>query len=221
MRASPAIGGSPDAHPEKPLSGSARPPDAIAPCRVDPGGMTARQIDGAAAQLHELRVQTVERLGLAAVAFALALTATQLRPALAVPLLLGAMAMTFLGVRALVRRWFLLEDLALEPEAYELADVRRFGVRAASPERQRVLAHSLRAVMEESTSFVAARVAAVRPELEEIVDALENDPSTLKPQAAVALERGLHECPLLLRDASLPVTELRCRLRRLLESFER
>ena len=183
--------------------------------------MTARQIDGAAAELHELRVQTVERLVLAAVAFALALAATQLRPALAVPLLLGAMAMTFLGVRAFVRRWFLLEDLAVEPEAYELADVRRFGVRAASPERQRVLAHSLRAAMEESTSLVDARVAAVRPELEEIVDALENDPSTLRPQAAVALERGLHECPLLLRDASLPVTELRCRLRRLLESFER
>ena len=182
--------------------------------------MTARQIDEAAVRLRELRTQAVSDLVLAAVVFALAVTASQTHPPLALPLLIGAMAVTFLGLRAFLRRSFLVEDLAGEPEAYVISDVRGFGARAASRERRQLLAHGLRAAAEHPAPDVAARIAAVRPELEALIAALEDDGRPLEPRAAVTLERRLREGGLLLRDSSLSVSELRSRLRSLLASFE-
>jgi hypothetical protein len=184
--------------------------------------VTARQIDSAAARLRELRAVAWEDLGLAALAFGLALAASQLRPGVALPLLAGALAMTFLGMRAYVRRSFLVEDLAEEPEAYELLpDVRRFGARAASLERRRLLARSLRATLEGSTAGIATRVAAVRPELVEIIAVLEDERTKLEPFTAVSVERRLQEFRVLLGDPSRSPAELRAGLRSLLAGLDR
>jgi hypothetical protein len=182
--------------------------------------MTARQVEDGATRLRELRVEACADLGLAAAAFGLALTASQVRPLLAGPLATGALAMTFLGMRAVVRRQFLVEDLAGEPQAYELPDVLRLGARAASLENRRLLAGSLRALADGTTAEVAERVALVRPELDKLVAALEDGRHPLRPAAAVAVERGVRECVAQLYAPSLPATEVRCRLRRLLGSFE-
>jgi hypothetical protein len=182
--------------------------------------MTARQIDEAATRLRELRTQAVSDLVLAGVVFALAVTASQTHPSLALPLLIGGMAVTFLGLHAFVRRSFLVEDLAGEPTAYVISDIRSFGARAASRERRQLLARVLRTAAEDPASEVAARIAAVRPELEALIAALEDDGRPLEPQAAVELERRLRDSDLLLRDPSLSISELRSRLRSLLASFE-
>jgi hypothetical protein len=183
--------------------------------------MTARQIDEAAKRLHDLRLESVEDLALAGGAFTLALTATRLAPSLAVPLLVGAMAVTFLGIRALVRRWFLVEDLAVERDAYAIGAVRRYGERVSSPERRRLLADSLRAILEGSSADVAVRVAAVRPELKELIAALEDPRRTPEPEAVVTIERWLHVSPQPLHDSEVPVDQLRSRLRSLLVDFDR
>lgn len=183
--------------------------------------MTARQIDEAAKRLHDLRLESVEDLALAGGAFTLALTATRLAPSLAVPLLVGAMAVTFLGIRALVRRWFLVEDLAVERDAYAIGAVRRYGERVSSPERRRLLADSLRAILEGSSADVAVRVAAVRPELKELIAALEDPRRTPEPEAVVTIERWLHVSPQPLHDSEVPVDQLRSRLRSLLADFDR
>ncbi len=183
--------------------------------------MTARQIDDAARRLRELHVQSIEDLGLAAGVFVLALTATQVRPAFALPLLIGAMVVTFLGLRALVRRRFLVEDLAVERDAYAIEDVRRYGLRVASLEHRRLLAGMLRGIVEGSTAEIGARVDALRPELEELVCALEDERRTLEPDTAVRFERRLYSSPSPLHDPCLSVEELRARLRSLLASIER
>ena len=93
--------------------------------------MTARQVDEAAARLRELRVEAVGNLALAAIALGLALVASVLMRPVAVPLLVGGMAATVLGLRALLRRSFLVEDLAEQKDAYVIADVRRYAARTA------------------------------------------------------------------------------------------
>jgi hypothetical protein len=178
--------------------------------------MTARQVDQAAKRLRDLRAQTVADLVLAAGAFGLALTASRLWPDLAMPLLIGAIGVAFLGMRALVRRTFLVEDLAVDREAYVIPDVREFGLRAASPEHRRLLARSVRAALTESSSEVSARLAAVRDELEQLIAALEDDRLGWEPRAAVTLERWLSDPAGSFRDPSVPVVELRSRLRSIL-----
>ena len=64
--------------------------------------MYARAVDEAAARLRELRHEEWEDLGLAALALGLAVVATQVRPAFAMPLFLGGLAVGALGVRALL-----------------------------------------------------------------------------------------------------------------------
>lgn len=156
--------------------------------------MTAREIDEAAATLRELRVESVGDLALAGTAFAVALVASRLFPMLAVPFLIGAMAMTVLGLRAFVHRTFLVEDLAGESDAYTLVDVRRYAATVVSAEHRRSLAQALRRRVDD-------------PELLALIAVLEDETRALDPQALVALERSLH--------AAAPDDELRCRLRRL------
>lgn len=183
--------------------------------------MTARQIDGAATRLRELRADAYEDLGLAGVAFSLALAASVLHPPVALPLLAGALWMTFLGMRAYVARYFLVEELAHEPEAYELPDVRRFGARAASTRNRRLVARSLRGIAEGSTAERGERVAAVCPELMAIIAILEDENTELAPSAAVALDRSVQAFRDLLADPSRSETELRSQLRTVLTSLGR
>lgn len=98
--------------------------------------MTARQLDEATARLRQLRRDAVEQLSLAAVAFGLALAATQLLVPLALPLLAGGMAATALGIRAIVRRDFLLDDLAAERDAHVIAEVGSHARRRATREQR-------------------------------------------------------------------------------------
>jgi hypothetical protein len=165
--------------------------------------MTARQIDEAAWRLRDLWFRGVEELAVGTTALGLALAATQLRPELAVPLLAGAVVVSYLGVVALVRRSFLLEDLAGERDAYVIPAVSRFGRRAVSPSHRRLLAGKLR----------AARLEAVRPEVEELIAALEDESLCWEPSAGVALERWLD-------GPAGSEAEARASLRRSIAAFE-
>lgn len=141
--------------------------------------MTAREIDDAAATLRQLRLQAAGDLGLAGAAFALAVAASMRVPTLAVPLLIGGMAMTALGVRAFVHRTFLVEDPAVDAAAYRVEVVRRYGERAASAEHVRVLASALRATASDPDA-----------ELLELLALLEDGERRLDPSAVVSLEQS-------------------------------
>jgi hypothetical protein len=182
--------------------------------------VNARQLDEAARELHDLRTQSVEDLALALVATGLALAATQVRPVLAMPLLLGAIGVGFLGVRTLVRRMFLVEELAGDRDAYEIPAVLRFGLRTATPAHRRQLARSIWVAMTDSTYPVAERLRSVRVELEQLVAVLEDERRSLQPYTLVMLERWLNDPGGEFRNRAVPTAELRSRLRAILAQIE-
>jgi hypothetical protein len=176
--------------------------------------MNARQIDDAAGRLHELDIESAGDIALAVVATGLALAATQLLPALAMPFLVGAIAVGFLGVRAYVRRTFLVEDLAAEPDAYEIPAVRSFGQRATAVGHRRALARTIRAEAERP------RLAPVRADLDRVAERLEDGRRPVDPCALVALEQWLRDPGGSFRTREVPASELGSRLRSLLAALE-
>jgi len=93
-------------------------------------GITAHEVDRAAKQLGELKSQTVEDAVLAVVSFGLALAASWYLPSLAIPLTVGAMVMTILAGRAFVKRFWLIEDLAADDDAYRIPAVHDYVMRS-------------------------------------------------------------------------------------------
>jgi hypothetical protein len=182
--------------------------------------MTAQEVDQAARELHGLRGQTLEDSGLAIVAFGLALTASWLKPSLAMPLTIGAFAMAFLAVRAHIRRFFLVEDLAADRDAYLIPAVQEFGLRAASIDHRRQIAHAVRGALLGSTGETGERLAAVRPELEQLIAALEDESAHWDPLTAVALDHWIADFDGSFRDVSAPAAEIRCRVRSILTRLD-
>jgi hypothetical protein len=74
--------------------------------------MYARALDDAGTRLSELRREEWADFGLATLALTLAIAATQVRPALAMPLFVGGVAAWALGIRARWRHWDLVDRLA-------------------------------------------------------------------------------------------------------------
>ncbi|HET8743143.1 MAG TPA: hypothetical protein VFM41_11015 [Gaiella sp.] len=153
--------------------------------------MYARALDDAGARLRELRREEREDLGLALVALALALAATQARPVLAMPLFLGGVGVGLLGVRALWRRWDLVDRLAADRDAYVIEEVKAYASREATPERRRRLAGAIRRMLD--SSVPAACRPDVAAELRSLAADLDDERLELDAASAV-------ECLRLLRD---------------------
>ena len=179
--------------------------------------MSARDVEQLGRKLRDLYERTIGELALAAVAFVLALLATELQPDLVLPLLAGALGLTVLGIVAFVRRQLLVEDAAADPDAYLLPDVRRFGKHVASPGHRRELAAWIRRAVAVSPEFASPRIDENRVALEELRDDLEQPELRFEPACAVALERLLYDGGLY--DADLPANELRSRLTQILAGF--
>jgi len=183
--------------------------------------MYARAVDGAAARLRELRHEQCRRLGLAAVALGLAVAASEVRPALALPLLLGGLAVGALGMRTLWLYWDLLDRLAGERDAYVIPEVLAHASREATGERRRGYAASIRSRLGRPGPVCEPRAAAAAEELRALAAELEDGGLALDPACAVACMRLLSEldgCPFL--DSPLPPEELRARVRQIRFGFK-
>jgi len=178
--------------------------------------MTAHEIDGAARRLGELRSQTLEDAVLAAACFGLALGATWYRPSLAIPLTVGAMVMAVLACRAFVKRFWLVEELAVDRDAYRIPAVHDFGLRTASLEHRREIAQTVRRALVGSAGEAAERMEVAGPDLVLLIAALENEKVDWEPQAVVALDQWLADPAGSFRDPSLPAVEMRSRVRSVL-----
>jgi hypothetical protein len=182
--------------------------------------MYARAVDEAEARLRELRREEWEDFALGVSALALAMAATQVRPALALPLLVGGLVGWALGIRALWRRWDLVDRLAGESDAYTISEVRDYALREATMERRRSLAAYLRRALEETRVAREARVLAASDELEALASELEDEGLVLDPACAVACVRLLSDVvasPLLNRE--LPAELLRSRVSQIRAGF--
>jgi hypothetical protein len=183
--------------------------------------MTAHDVELLGRRLGDLNERAVGQLALAVLAFGLALAATQLRRDLVVPLLVGAIVLTALGLTAFVRRSLLVEDAALDRDAYALEVVRRYAARLTTRERREEEADAIRRLLVRPEGAIAERVEANRTRLEAIADELTRDDLSLDPISAVALDRLLawtEESPLY--DEQLPSECVRSRLVQIEAGFE-
>ena len=183
--------------------------------------MYARAVDEASTRLGELRQEEWGDLGLAALSFGLAFVATQVRPALAMPFFLGGVVVGSRGIRALWRRWDLVERLAGEPDAYVIPEVRAFAAREATLDRRRTYASLIRGELRQTRLAHGNRVLLAAEELEALAWELEDDGLALDPACAVACMRLLNDVvasPLL--NLALPPELLRSRVSQIRAGFE-
>jgi hypothetical protein len=185
--------------------------------------MTARKVDEASARLRELRQDEWSDLGLGGVAMGLAIAASTLHPPLTLPLLIGAFALLFLGLRALVRRCELFDRLLLDQDAYSISEVRRRAAKAASTESRREHAGALRRRLSPVPGCpVRPRVAAVSADLAALADELQDDTLELDPWCAVRCEQlvtSVTDSPLL--NDALPAEDLLARINQVRAGFRR
>jgi hypothetical protein len=196
--------------------------------RTDAGGspisegvtaMYARAVEDAAVRLRELRAEARGQLGLGMLSLGLAVAATQVDPDLALPFLLGGIAVGARGMRALWRRWDLVDTLAGERDAYVIPEVLAQAAREATIERRRSYASLLRTWLREPTE---RHVRLAASELEALVRELDDEQLMLDPADAVACRRllsELGESPL--RNRGRPPEELRSRVRQIRSGFVR
>ena len=183
--------------------------------------MYARAVDQADVRLRELRQEERGQLALAATALASAVAATEVRPALAAPLLVGGLVVGVLGVRAMWRRWDLLERLSGERDAHLISEVRAFASREATMERRRSFAALIRGTLRAPRLDVDARVLPVADELEALASELEDADLAFEPASAVLCMRLLSDIsrsPLL--NQALPPEDLRSRVRQIRSGFK-
>lgn len=182
--------------------------------------MYARTVEDASARLHELRQQEIQDLVLAGVALGSAVAATQLLPTLALPLFIGGLTIGGLAVRALWRRWDLVDRLAGEPDAYAISEVHEYALRETTMERRRTFATLVRNILEEPGSACRPTGTDEADELEGLAADLEDEELELDPACAVACLRLLSdptESPLF--NPALPRGSLRSRVRRIRAGF--
>jgi hypothetical protein len=137
-----------------------------------------------------------------------------------VPLFLGGLAVAALGIRALWRRWDLVERLAGERDAYVIPEVKTYASREATMERRHNFAALIRNQLPQPVLPVRVRIAAVAEELEALACELDDAALELDPASAVACMRLLSdvaESPLL--NPALPPEELRSRVRQIRYGF--
>ena len=188
--------------------------------RIVPHIVYARAVDGSAARLRELRHEVWEKLGLAALALALAVASTEVYPALAVPLLLGGLAVGVLATRALWQQSDLLDRLAGDRDAYVIPEVLAYVSREATRERRRSYAASIRSRLGQPETICGPSVIAASKELEALAAELEDAGLALDPACAVACKQLLTElAESALLSPTLPPEEVRSRVRQIRFGF--
>jgi hypothetical protein len=152
--------------------------------------MYARAVDDAAKRLQELRHEEREDLALGALALGLAVATTQLNATLAAGLFLGGVFVGARGLRALWRRWDLIDRLSGELDAYAIAEVHRHASRRATMKSRRGFARAIRGFVH-PPSYYAPPPAAVARELDALARDLDDPRLALDPDRAVSCMRLL------------------------------
>jgi len=179
--------------------------------------MYARAVDDAATRLRDLRRDELEGLAAGALALALAMVATQARPAFALPLFVGGIVVGGRGLVAAVRRWDLVDRLAGEPDAHAIPDVLAYARRETSMSRRNAQATMLRR-LEVAPGPYGTRLR-LTPELERLAAELADETLELDPVCAVACTRLVCDPDSPLHDPSVPPAVLRARVERIRAGF--
>jgi hypothetical protein len=178
-------------------------------------------VEDAEHRLHDLRQDELSCIAVAAFAMALALGASVVRPAFAIPFFLGGLMVALRSGRAFFERSDLTHELMLERDAHAIPEIRRRAEEVAALENRRVLAAAVRRRLEPVPGYrIEGRVAALAGELEPLAAELEDEQLLLDPVCAVQcadLLTGYAENPLY--DDRLPGEDAWARLRHIRAGF--
>jgi hypothetical protein len=183
--------------------------------------MYARAVDEAGSRLEELRRAQHDGLLLGGLALALAIAATWVVAPLALPLFAGGVFVGALGVRALWRRWDLVDRLAGERDAYVISEVLAYAARETTMERRHSAALAIRRTLEEPGPAGEPPGRVLAAELEALAEELDDEALVVDPASAVACTRLLGDLAAL--RATEPRTSpdaLRWRVRRIRSGFD-
>jgi len=172
--------------------------------------MIASAVEEANGRLHDLRREEWEDGAVAAAAFALAIAASAIRPAFALPLFVGGAFVACRAVLAGWRRWDLLDRLVGERDAYAIAEVRTRAEREASMANRRSLSRAIRWRLERGAD---PRIADNADEFAALAEELLDPQLEFDPACAAACSRLLTDgatSPLI--NSALPAEDVRSRL---------
>ena len=123
-------------------------------------------------------------------------------------------------MRALWRRWDLVDRLAGERDAYLIPEVLAYAVREATIDKRHIYAALIREELQQPGLVCGDRITAAAEELEELVRELEDEELALDPACAVACKRLLSDpSASRLLNPALPPEELRSRVRQIRSGF--
>jgi hypothetical protein len=178
-----------------------------------------RTLESAAEELGQRRRRAFESGVLGAATAGLAALSLLVSAQLALALAVGAAVEAAIALGVFLGRQELIARLALDPAAYVLREVHRYGTRVAAPARRARLAAWLAELAVEASLpgslYLRDRVALVAGELETLASELRSA-LHVQPATVVACERLLTrpvESPLY--NPRLPVDDLRITLRRI------
>ena len=188
--------------------------------------MTAREVDRAASQLEHIRQQRWARLLLTGPAAVLAAGAFVVSAALAVSLICGIASLLALALLDTVRHRELVSSLALNPNAYTVPEVRRYGEDLVVLRGRRRVAAALERVVANAGApgsyYLASRVHACRHELRALAEALRAPETRVEPTSVAMcwrLLRNAAESPLY--NWHLPADDLPMAVRRIQAGISR
>jgi hypothetical protein len=182
--------------------------------------MYARTVDDAESRLSELRHDELSTVSLSACALLSSLLSTQLYPAAAVPLFVGAASLGALSIRAIWRHWDFVDRMVDEPDAYAIAEVHAYAARDATMARRACYADTIRGWTLPTPLTPDPRIATVAIDLDELATELEDATLELDARCAVACRRLLTDpttSPLLNND--FPPEDVRSSIVRIRAGF--
>jgi hypothetical protein len=188
--------------------------------------MTAADLDQAANGLRRRRRRAREATALAVASSGLALAAAGVWPRLALPLAVGAAFQILVAGGWVVTRRDQIARLAVEPAAYVLADVERYGRRLTQPRQRARLAAWLAEIVAEAPNpwslYLPDRVALFRGELAALAGELAMPTLCVEPASAAACRRLLtHAVESPLYNPRVPADDLRRALELIRAGIER
>jgi hypothetical protein len=172
--------------------------------------MIARAVEDAERRLRDLRREEWEDGALAVAAGGLAIAASKIHPAFALPLFVGAL---FVAVRAMAagwRRWELLDRLLLERDAYVVKEVRERAQHEAGMDNRRRLSRAIRSRLELADN---PRIVADSDQFAALAEELADPLLELDPACAAVCSRLLTDdvwSPL--NNPALPAEDVRVRI---------
>jgi hypothetical protein len=189
-------------------------------------GVNARELERVSALLERKRSRAREAAAAAGACAILAGASAPFILALTVALLVGTAAATLLALGTVVGRRDAIARLALDPSAYALDDVRRYGAGLVRPVQRERLAAWLREIVRESpipgNIYLTDRVSRYAGQLESLASELSGSWVRVLPASVAACRHLLtHAVESPLYNPAVPAEELPATIERIRRGITR